>query len=110
MTRNIKYVYYEIQKKSNEIYYGIINIELNKTIFNTNENLSQFKPYQSNGMFSFTDNNIYKVCAYKNGNNYLDTCSDNYILDIEYGNTCGTPKCIIIFYYTLKISLLILVI
>ena len=93
MIRNTKYIYYEIQKNSNEIYYGIIDIELNKIIFNTNENLSQFKPYQSNGMFAFTDNTVYKVCAYKDGNNCLDTCSDNYILDTENGNTCGTQKC-----------------
>ena len=93
MIRNTKYVYYEIQKNSNEIYYGIIDIELNKIIFNTNENLSQFKPYQSNGMFAFTNNTVYKVCAYKNGNNCLDTCSDNYTLDTENGNTCGTQNC-----------------
>ena len=93
MIRNTKYVYYEIQKNSNEIYYGIIDIELNTIIFNTNENLSQFKPYQSNGMFAFTNNTVYKVCAYKNGNNCLDTCSDNYILDTENGNTCGTQNC-----------------
>ena len=66
MIRNTRFIYYEIEyNKTNNIenYYGIIDIELNQIIFNTNETLIQFKPLKNNSMLAFTETNAYQICA-----------------------------------------------
>ena len=95
--RNTKYVFYELQNnKNNEIYHGIIDIQLNKVIFNTNETILEFKPYSNISMLAITENSAYKICALKNelGDDCIESCSgnDNIILDSENSNKCGN-KC-----------------
>ena len=96
-SRNTKYVFYELHNnKNNEIYHGIIDIQLNKVIFNTNETILEFKPYSNISMLAITENSAYKICALKNelGDDCIESCSDNYniILDSEHSNKCGN-KC-----------------
>ena len=96
-TRNTKYVFYELHNnKNNEIYHGIIDIQLNKVIFNTNETILEFKPYSNISMLAITENSAYKICALKNelGDDCIESCSDNdnIILDSENSNKCG-KKC-----------------
>ena len=95
--RNTKYVFYELQNnKNNEIYHGIIDIQLNKVIFNTNETILEFKPYSNISMLAITENSAYKICALKNelGDDCIESCSgnENIILDSENSNKCGN-KC-----------------
>ena len=96
-TRNTKYVFYELyNNKSNEIYHGIIDIQLNKVIFNTNETILEFKPYSNISMLAITEKSAYKICALKNnsGEDCIESCSsnENIILDSENSNKCGI-KC-----------------
>ena len=95
--RNTKYVFYELQNnKNNEIYHGIIDIQLNKVIFNTNETILEFKPYSNISMLAITEKSAYKICALKNelGDDCIESCSgnENIILDSENSNKCGN-KC-----------------
>lgn len=95
--RNTKYIFYKLQNnKNNEIYHGIIDIQLNKVIFNTNETILEFKPYSNISMLAITENSAYKICALKNelGDDCIESCSgnENIILDSENSNKCGS-KC-----------------
>ena len=45
LIKNTKYAYYEIKNiENNKSFHGIIDIKLNKVIFNTDENVNKFKP------------------------------------------------------------------
>ena len=95
--RNTKYIFYKLQNnKNNEIYHGIIDIQLNKVIFNTNETILEFKPYSNISMLAITEKSAYKICALKNelGDDCIESCSgnENIILDSENSNKCGN-KC-----------------
>ena len=96
MIRNTRYIYYEIEyNKNNEkvIYYGIIDIILNKILFNTNEALIKFKPLKSYSMLAFTETNAFEICAIKENNKCVDSCtSGKLILDIEKGNYCSNQQ------------------
>ena len=89
-----KFIYYEMVSLNNSDvhYYGIFDVKLNKIIFNTKEEITDFIPYNEMTMLAVTKDKAYKICAYKDNNNCVDTCSNNYLLDIE-GNTCGTTEC-----------------
>ena len=86
-----KFLYYKMKdKKDGTNYYGIFDIVLNKIIFNTKEKINTFIPHTDGAMLAITNNTAYKICAYKNGNDCTDTCSNSqYLLDIS-GNTCGS--------------------
>ena len=72
-TKGIKYVFYQIYNTVKEkTYYGIIDIMINKVIFNTDEKINVFKPYSYNSMLAITDNSAYKICAIANGDNCID--------------------------------------
>ena len=86
-----KFIYYEMKSLNNsDTYYGIFDVKLNKIIFNTKEKITQFIPYNDMAMLAITKEKAYKVCAYNDNNNCIDTCpkDDDYLLDIE-GNKCG---------------------
>ena len=95
---NTKYIYYEIYTlyESYEIpYYGIIDIELNKIIFHTNEDIIEFIPYSNNSMLAITPNSAYKICAIKGSDNEcLDECpnNDEIMYDTQNPNQCKKGK------------------
>ena len=98
MIRNTKLIYYEIiyNKTKNEIYSGIIDIELNKIIFNTNETLKNLTPITNHSMYAYTDESVYEICAIKDNNKCIEKCPTDkiLILDTEKGNYCGDSlKC-----------------
>ena len=90
--RNTKYVYYEIYNNDKKItYYGIIDIILNKVIFNTNEIIIKFLPYSSNSMLAITEDSAYRICAISDGNICINSCENSNILISHYKpNYCGT--------------------
>ena len=95
--RNTTFIYYEIDynKTNNETekYYGIIDIKLNKIIFNTNEKLIKFKPLKPYSMLAYTKTQAYEICAIKENNKYVDSCSSGeLLLDTEKGNYCSNTK------------------
>ena len=101
-----RYVYYEIYNTEKNItYHGIIDIILNKILFNTDEKINIYKPYiynnsLSNSMLIITDKSAYKICALSNiANNNDKSCiegescsSERYIVDSQGQNFCG-DKC-----------------
>ena len=92
MIRNTRFVYYEIlyNKSENITYRGIIDIELNHIIFNTNEKIKKYKPLTSNSMFVLTDSKAYQVCYIKDNNICIDRCPSGkkLVLSTE-GNYCS---------------------
>ena len=85
-----KFVYYKLYNKNNDkFYHGIIDIELNKVIFNTDETITSFLPFSDKAMLAITPSTAYKICAYNENGNCIDTCNEGYVLDIS-GNKCGT--------------------
>ena len=93
-TKNTKYIFYEINNnKNNETLHGIIDVELNKVIFNTNENILKFRPFSNISMLAITERSAYKICSIKNneGNDCIEKCpiNENIILDSENSNKCG---------------------
>ena len=89
--RNTKYLYYKIINNDKNItYHGIIDIESNKVIFNTDKKIIEFKPYSDNSMLAITNESAYKICIIKGDNNEcLNECSNNHIFyDILKPNHC----------------------
>ena len=87
-----QYVYYNITNiDKGKFYYGIIDIKLNKIIFNTDEYFIEFKPFSSNAMYAKTKNSAYKICTISKGYTCLDKCSsdDDLIIDSMLYNNCG---------------------
>lgn len=87
-----KFIYYKIQKTNESIFYhGIIDIELNKIIFNTKETITSFTPFSDKAMMALTPTTAYVICAYNDGENCTDFCPEEYVIDPS-GNYCG-PTC-----------------
>ena len=92
--RNTKYAFYEI-KANEKIYHGIIDIKLNKIIFNTDELIKDFKPYSKDSLLVITNKSAYKICVFAQVN---DTCinecpeGQKLILSPEKNNYCGEKK------------------
>ena len=88
-----KYVYYSIyNNKTSKTYHGVLDITLNKIIFNTDEDIDVFIPYSSSSMLAITKETAYRICFIKHENgSCIDECpnSENIIFDID-GNKCGT--------------------
>ena len=98
-----RFVYYKIfNEDQQKFYYGIIDVSLNKIIFNTDKKIQQFKPFDSNSMLAITDDSAYKICAILEENDNSDNfkckeqCdnSDQLRLDTKFGNKCvGNRPC-----------------
>ena len=90
--RNTRYVLYKIYNTIKEKnYYGIIDVVLNKVIFNTDEVINSFKPYSSNSFLAITANSAYKICALAENNECISSCSSgNIYIDSQRPNFCGT--------------------
>ena len=86
------YAYYSIYNKINgKTYHGIIDIKINKVIFNTDEDIDVFIPYSNYSMLAITKETAYEVCIIKDDNgNCIDKCSSGEdIIFGVYGNQCG---------------------
>ena len=88
-----KYVYYEIYNNIKKIaYHGIIDIILNKVIFNTDEEIKKFIPMSKYSMLALTKDSAYEICAIYDGNyNCHETCYNQYakiIYDTQKPNLC----------------------
>ena len=93
--RNTRFIYYEIEynKTKQETYYGIIDIEWNQIIFNTNEKIIEFKPLKDYSLLAFTETTVYEICAIKENGKCVDRCSfGEIILDTERGNYCNESQ------------------
>ena len=87
-----QFVYYKIRNKNNnnKIYHGILDIILNKIVFNTDETIIEFIPFSNISMLAITPTNAYKICIYKdNEGNCIEKCNNNeYKLDVD-SNICS---------------------
>jgi len=93
--KHTKYIYYKIYDEKEDIFYrGMIDIILNKVIFNTNEEIIEFKPYRNNSLLAITKNSAYKICAIKgNNDNCIDECPEGKIIyDLSKPNQCEIKK------------------
>ena len=88
---NSKFLYYIFKEKNSEKrYYGIFDIQINKIIFNTAEEIITFFPLTLHSMLAITKDKAYEICTYKDSSgNCVDTCSSKHSLDIS-GNICDS--------------------
>ena len=75
-----KYLYYILESKNTrKNFYGLIDIKLNKVVYNFNEEITTFIPYIYQGnkdyMLAITSNSAYKLCIVKSGESCLDSCT-----------------------------------
>ena len=92
--KGTKYVYYRIKNtnKNNTYYYGLIDVKLNKVLYNLEyDSESKFSPVIKKGvmngeMLFVTQTSINKICIVKDSNDCLSSCS-TIALDPE-GNKC----------------------
>ena len=93
MIPNTKYAYYKLfnenTKKTN---FGMIDITLNKIIFNTDLELKYFKPFSNNSMLAYDGYKFFMICAIKGENNScIDECEngENVIHNVNQANICN---------------------
>ena len=87
-----QYVYYNISTNKSETYYGIIDIESNKVIYNTNKKISEFKPFSKSSMLAISGSSAYLICTFKNKDSKecLYKCDNNNpLIDTTNPNSCG---------------------
>ena len=89
-----QYLYYNISTDKNETYYGIIDIESNKIIYNTNKEISEFKPLSKSSMLAISGSSAYLICTFKsdNGDDCIYKCDNDPLIDTRFPNSCG-KKC-----------------
>ena len=92
-----KYAHYELYNEDKNItYYGLIDIVLNRIVFNTDENITLLEPYSNNSMIFIYNGRAYRFCAIANDNNddCIDECPEGKkpIYTLNSPNYCGT-KC-----------------
>ena len=93
LIRNTKYAFYEISV-NNKTYHGIIDVNLNKILFNSDENIKDFKPLVKNSLLVVTDKSAYKLCVFalnEKRDDCIDQCPEgqSLILDPINNNHCG---------------------
>ena len=90
-----KYVYYKLYNEDKKInYYGIVDIEQNKVIYNTDETIIKFTPFNSHSMLVTTSKSAYQICSIYKDKNCVDSCSYNVLYDIEQNSQCiNSDKC-----------------
>ena len=85
-----KYAYYKLYNNNkNKYYYGFIDIELNKVIYNTDEQIKIFKPYSSDSMLAITSSSAYQICAIYNIGHCINLCIFKIYYDINNYNNCS---------------------
>jgi len=86
-----KYAYYKLYDEvQNKFYYGILDVELNQVVYNTDEDLINFEVYSTNSMLAVTSSSAYQICAITYNNKCISSCQNKIIFDIENGNQCGS--------------------
>ena len=89
---NTKFVYYKLITSDQEnIYRGIIDISLNKVIFNTNINISTFIPLSNKTMLAIAYNSIYEICPIYYNLECVESCPNGTYL-VLYTNGSNTCK------------------
>ena len=96
------YAYYSIYDKvTGKTYHGILDVKLNKVVFNTDENIKEFIPYSNYSMLAITEESAFEVCIIKDSNgNCKSQCSTGKIIEDVNGNkcdeSCGTDEYLIV--------------
>ena len=83
--KNKKYVYYQI-RSNNEEYYGIIDIEKNTIIYNTNQSNIEFKALSNSEILVISDSKVYKICTLMENDKCVYECSQDNKMVIDYQN------------------------
>ena len=88
--RNTQLAYYKIETTEKVIYHGILDIKLNKILFNTNEKITDFRPLSNYSMLAITDDTAYEICPFTKGGKCIENCEEGETLVIDYnkGNYC----------------------
>ena len=88
-----RFVYYKIKEKNNDEkkYNGILDIVLNKVVFNTNETINYFIPYSNITILAITPSEAYKICIYKENGKCVEECTTGYKYDVD-GNICSSSS------------------
>ena len=91
LIHNSQYAYYEIYNiNTGKTYHGLIDIKLNKVLYNFEDEITTFIPYSTTEMLAITSDSAYKICIIKNSDNTCSSsCSNSLILD-PVGNKCST--------------------
>ena len=86
-----KYIYYTIENTdSGKKYNGMIDITMNKVIFNTDQTITSILHDQSNNLLIITPNSAFNLCLFKDSsNNCVNSCENSDIILNTNGNTCG---------------------
>ena len=88
--RKTQKIFYKIKStETDKTYYGIMDMTTQKILFNTDENIEEFKPISDYEMLVITSNKAYKICIYKSGNSCQTSCPDGTSLVVNTkGNEC----------------------
>jgi hypothetical protein len=91
--RNTRFAYYKIKASNAIIYHGILDIKLNKIIFNTNDYIKEFRPLTNYSMLAITNDSAYEICASIQDGKCIEECEEGQELIINYekGNYCAKP-------------------
>jgi hypothetical protein len=92
--RSTKFAYYKIEANNAIIYHGILDIKLNKIIFNTNDYIKEFKPLTNYSMLAITNDSAYEICPFTQDGKCIEDCEEGQELIINYekGNYCAKPS------------------
>ena len=90
-----QYIYYKLKDKdTNKKYYGFIDIEKNKVLYNIESEFTKFIPVSNHEMLAINSTSAYKICIIKSvsdGNTYCsETCSSGELILDADGNKCQT--------------------
>ena len=88
-----QYIYYKL-KDNDKTYYGFIDIEKNKVLYNIESEFTKFIPISNHEMLAMNSTSAYKICIIKsenNGNTFCsETCSSGQLILDADGNKCQT--------------------
>ena len=92
LMRNTRFIYYEVSEKkdNNAIYRGVIDIEINQVILNTNEKFTKFETLTNYSIFAIKDNKAYEICFINYNGKCVNRCPDKkiFVLNNIDGNHC----------------------
>ena len=82
-------VYYIINyENDNKYYYGLVDIKLNKILYNIENEFISFLPYSKTEMLAITSTSAYLICITKSGNSCIKTCPYDKLIIEKEGNAC----------------------